>query len=50
MGMIEERRSLATSGSSNDLLHDRAGELAKPTTMVLVHGAFAEGGQNMATP
>ena len=27
-----------------------AGELAKPTTMVLVHGAFADGGQNMATP
>ena len=26
------------------------GELAKPTAMVLVHGAFADGGQNMATP
>jgi hypothetical protein len=27
-----------------------AGELAKPTTMVLVHGAFADGGRKMATP
>jgi len=27
-----------------------AGELGKPTTMVRIHGAFADGGQNMATP